>query len=152
MHYTIFARIICTIHLSLFVSNRALVSRYCTICTKSSSGWSVSGTRSNTTAIFPSVLASSFSLLSLISISFSLTVKNFYQKVICTFIFHNIISSSYLPKSHNMLHYKAYRSNSNPAARPHNNRLSAGLNQLDNISIKPYCRHSKNYKKFTEFF
>ena len=127
----------------------------------------MSGTRSNTTAIFPSVLASSFSFneLSVANsfvflvvfnkyqlFSYRICVKNFYQKVICTFIFHNIISSSYLPKSHNMLHYKAYRSNSNPAARPHNNRLSAGLNQLDNISIKPYCRHSKNYKKFTEFF
>ena len=53
-----------------------------------------------------------------------------------------------LPDAEQMLHDKTYAGNANPAAEPHDNRLSAGLYKLYDVCIQTDGCHGKDDEEF----
>ena len=53
-----------------------------------------------------------------------------------------------LPQSHDVLHQKAYGSDTYPAACSHDQWFSAGFYKLDDVCVEADCSHCKDDEKF----
>ena len=60
--------------------------------------------------------------------------------------------SAFLPDAADVLHQETYCRDADPAGAAHENRFSAGADQLDDIAVKADGRHCHDDEEFAEPF